>query len=309
MAQVSIVLPSYNHANFLEDRLNSIINQTFKDWELIIIDDNSNDGSLKILSQFVRENANKVKHFISNKQNSGSGYNSWKKGIELADSKYIWIAETDDYSAPTFLEEQIKVLEKTNAILSFCTSKYVDFQGNYLYNSTNRTKDLDVKKDDFKLFDGLLFLKKMPFNTYITNGSSVVFKKPQKKIPQELFKFKQSSDIFLWTYLLQHNKFVFLNKELNFFRRHDGSTSTKIAKFKKESVYYEKAVFLNMFKMEFKYKEFIKHYIKHYIWANKKEVFNTKSLKLIKQKPFKVFTYYLEMLLFTTNKIMDKIVK
>lgn len=309
MSLVTIIIPSYNHSKFLKKRLDTIQEQTFKDWELIIIDDFSKDNSVTILEEFANKNKEKVKHFIKNKINSGSGYNSWKKGIELSNSKYIWIAETDDYSDSTFLENQIEVLEKTNAVLSFCASKYVDFKGEYMYNSSYRTRDLKILQGEYNIFDSNVFVDKMPFNTLITNGSSVVFSRPENKIPEKIFKFKQSSDIFLWTYLIKNNNFIFLNKELNFFRRHEDSTTSKTSKYKKEFIYSEAANYLNMFNLEFKYIEFIKHYIKYYINSNRKEIFNTKSIKIINKTRYKIFVYYFQVLLFFGNKLIKKIIK
>ena len=89
MPKVTIIVPSYNHSQFLNERLSTIINQTFQDFELIIIDDYSTDNSQEILQKFVTENQSKVSHFIINDKNSGSGYNSWKKGIARSLKKFI----------------------------------------------------------------------------------------------------------------------------------------------------------------------------------------------------------------------------
>lgn len=276
MSLVSIIIPSYNHSKFLEERLISIENQTFTDWELIIIDDCSTDNSLELLDKFAKKNKEKVKHFIKNKKNSGSGYCSWKKGIELSNSKYIWIAETDDYSEPTFLEEQVRVLEQSKAVLSFCTSKYVDAKGNYLYNSSNRTKDLNVHKEESKVFESYIFIQRMPFKPYITNGSSVVFKKPNSRIPDEIFAHKQSSDSFFWTYLVRGSNFIFLNKELNFFRRHGNSTTKKNKTSNQLNGYKEKLLFIRFFNLPYKEFEFLNHYFNHYVLNYKQEIFKIK---------------------------------
>lgn len=278
MPKVSIILPSYNHEAFLEDRLNTIVDQTFKDWELIIIDDQSTDSSVKILSHFVNQNESKVKYFIVNEVNSGSGYFSWEKGIELADSEYIWIAETDDYSDVNFLQDQITILEQNkNCALVFCGSNYVDAHKQFLLNTDKRTKDLGVKKGEYKVFKGSIFTNKMPFNTYITNGSSVVFRRPLLKIPHEIFIHRQCSDIFLWTFLIQNSYFAFLNKKLNYFRRHEESTTTKISTSKQLiGTYKELSFYLKYYKRQDQNTNFIENYFNNYIRRNKTEMFNFK---------------------------------
>lgn len=294
MPKVSIIIPSYNHALFLQDRLDTILNQTFKNWEAIIIDDQSSDDSVQVIKAFLKINPDfRVKHFIVNDKNSGSGYNSWKKGIELSETEYVWIAETDDYSESNFLEELVEILDQNeNVALAFCGSNYVE-KGKIIYDSTNRTKDLNVEINEFKVIDNNIFFNKMPFNTYITNGSSVVFRKPKLEIPSELFSNRLCSDIFLWSYLLQNSSFAFVNKKLNFFRRHDGSTSSYLHKNKLESIYHEKAKYLNYFKQIDKYDQFLDHYIKHYIWHHKKEFLNTSSFQKIQSgKKIKVLYFY-----------------
>ncbi|WP_338377971.1 glycosyltransferase family 2 protein [uncultured Flavobacterium sp.] len=307
MPQVSIIIPSYNHSHFLKKRLKTIANQTFKDWEAIIIDDKSTDDSVEVISKFLEENPDfNVKHFIINETNSGSGYNSWQKGIELAETQFIWIAETDDYSDSNFLEQLVLILDKNkNCSFAFCTSNYVE-DDKTIYNSTRRTKNLKVDKGCFKIMDNKVLLNKMPFDTYITNGSSVVFRKPTNIISDEIFNNRLSSDLFLWSYLVQDKKFAFCNQNLNYFRRHEGSISTFLQKNKLESSYHEKAKYLNYFSQTYKYKQFIDHYIKYYIWTHKKDFLNTSSILKIKvDKNLKVLYFY-KLSKFTIHKLLKK---
>lgn len=308
MPKVSIIIPSYNHSQFLIDRLETISNQTFTNWEAIIIDDKSSDDSVAIITKFLKDNPSfNLKHFISNENNSGSGYNSWKKGIELAETEYIWIAETDDYSDLNFLEEQIKVLESNKeAVLSFCSSIYVNENKEQLYSSSKRTKNLKVLEGKHGVFDQSILVDKMPFNTYITNGSSVVFRKPKLPIPEAIFNNRLCSDIFLWSFLVQNNSFVFLNMNLNFFRRHEGSISTHLQKNKLESVYHEMAKYLNYFKQTEKYNQFITHYIKHYIRNNKKDFLNSSSIQKINTSKNLKLLYFYKLGQFTIHKLLKK---
>lgn len=307
MSKVSIILPSYNHSEFLLERLKSILNQTYKNWEAIIIDDQSTDESVQIISSFLKQNPGfKVKDFIINEKNSGSGYFSWQKGIELADTEYIWIAETDDFSEPEFLEELVEILDlNQETALAFCGSNYME-NNKTIYNSANRTQDLAVEKNQYKIINKSVFLERMPFNTYITNGSSVVFRKPQIAIPLEIFNNRLCSDIFLWSYLLQNNSFAFLNKNLNFFRRHEGSTSSFLQKNKLETIYHEKAKYLNYFGKENDYEYFINHYIKYYIWSHKKDFLNTSSIQKIHSVKNLKALYFYKLMQFFVSKILRR---
>ncbi len=307
MPKVSIILPSYNHNQFLEKRLSSILNQSYSNWELIIIDDASTDGSIKTLKEFSNTYKNKIANLVLKKENSGSGYNSWREGIELAKSEYIWIAETDDYSHSSFLEEQINILENNkNVSLSFSASNYVDVDENFLYDSSKRTRDLSVNLDDYGVFTSSHIISKMPFDTYITNGSSVLFRNPNKALPEALFRYKQISDQFLWTYLIESKSVAFLNKNLNYFRRHEDSTTHKVNVHDNINLYKEIIAFLNFFQLSNRTTDFLDYYIKHYVWSNKKQMFNTSLLidfedvKRVKRK------YYSRLLNFIFSKVFKK---
>ena len=106
MQTVSILIPNYNHALFLQQRIESVLNQTYQDFELIILDDCSTDHSKTIIESY--RNHPKVSQIIYNQQNSGSVFKQWRKGIELAIGEYIWIAESDDYAAVDFLQETVE---------------------------------------------------------------------------------------------------------------------------------------------------------------------------------------------------------
>ena len=102
------------YARYLDARLTSILNQTFQDFELILLDDASTDNSLEILDKY--KNNPHVSHLVVNEQNTGSPFKQWMKGILLAKGEWIWIAEADDSSKPNFLETCIEQIEKEENI-------------------------------------------------------------------------------------------------------------------------------------------------------------------------------------------------
>src|SRR5579875_340873 len=120
-AIVSVIVPNYNHARFLRQRLDTILAQTFPDFELILLDDCSSDGSQQILGEYASRP--RVSHVVFNETNSGSTFKQWNKGVRLAHGEYVWIAESDDYSAPTFVGRMLAVLQSDPAItFAYCRS-------------------------------------------------------------------------------------------------------------------------------------------------------------------------------------------
>jgi len=105
---VTVVVPNYNHRPFLPARLESIAAQSFTDYELLLLDDASNDGSVEYLKQF--EDRAHVR-LVLNETNSGGPFAQWNRGIREARGKYIWIAESDDTAEIQFLEKLVEILE------------------------------------------------------------------------------------------------------------------------------------------------------------------------------------------------------
>jgi len=122
---VSIIVPAYNDEKHLKKRLDSIFNQTYRDFEVILLDDASTDGSRQILEKYAGKP--EVTHLVVNAENSGSAIQQWKKGIRLAEGDYIWIAESADFSDKTFLETLMDLFDRDkNVDLAFCASSLVD---------------------------------------------------------------------------------------------------------------------------------------------------------------------------------------
>lgn len=112
---ISVIIPNYNHAPYLKQRIDSVLNQTYTDMEVIILDDKSTDNSIEIIEQY--RSHPKVVQIELNKQNSGTTFKQWQKGISLAKGEYIWIAESDDYADETFLEKVVGSINKYHSVL------------------------------------------------------------------------------------------------------------------------------------------------------------------------------------------------
>src|SRR5438128_6391640 len=100
MPRVTVIIPNFNHAPYLERRISSVLNQTYQDFEIIYIDDASTDESALVFAKFSSDRRIKA---IINETNGGIPFKQWNKGVRLAQGEYIWIAESDDYADRNFL--------------------------------------------------------------------------------------------------------------------------------------------------------------------------------------------------------------
>jgi glycosyltransferase involved in cell wall biosynthesis len=103
---VSVIIPNYNHAAYLNERIDSVLNQTFRDFEVILLDDCSTDNSREIIESY--RGHEKISQIEYNEVNSGSTFIQWKKGLDLAQGDWIWIAESDDVASNEFLSNAIE---------------------------------------------------------------------------------------------------------------------------------------------------------------------------------------------------------
>ena len=106
---VSVIIPNYCHARYLKQRIDSVLAQTYSDIEVVLLDDCSTDSSREILESY--RSHPRIKQIVYNDRNSGSAFAQWQKGFALTGGEYIWIAESDDYADPTFLERCVAALD------------------------------------------------------------------------------------------------------------------------------------------------------------------------------------------------------
>jgi teichuronic acid biosynthesis glycosyltransferase TuaG len=128
MEKVSIVMPVYNSEKYIEESINSIINQTYENWELIIINDASKDGSGKKIAEYAKQDIRiKYKH---NSQNCGPA-KSRNIAIECSVGRYIAFCDSDDIWTPEKLEEQVGYMKINNLSFTFSSYQKIDEVGGY----------------------------------------------------------------------------------------------------------------------------------------------------------------------------------
>jgi glycosyltransferase involved in cell wall biosynthesis len=128
LKRVSVIVPNYNYGRYLAERLKSIFDQTYPVFEIIVLDDNSTDDSLDIVKGVTTATRRQVT-LIRNEENSGSVFEQWRKGVELARGDLVWIAEADDLSDPKFLDRMLQFFENPEVGLAFSDSRTIDEEG------------------------------------------------------------------------------------------------------------------------------------------------------------------------------------
>lgn len=228
MPQVSVIIPNYNHERYLKQRIDSVLNQTFQDFELIILDDQSTDNSKDVIEQY--RNHPKVSKIIYNEVNSGTTFKQWNKGIKLAQGELIWLAESDDDASEFFLEEMVARFDKNPALgIVYCDSFYMNEQSekikcthvwkNERFSTTRWNNDFE--NSGINEVNSYLI-----FHNVIDNASSALFKKEmlhKAGLADESFRY--AGDMYLYMKVLLLSDVAYVAKPLNYFREHAVNTS------------------------------------------------------------------------------------
>lgn len=217
---VSVVVPNYNYERYLEGRIESILNQTFQDFELILLDDASTDGSVAVMERY--RNDPRVSLIEVNATNTGSPFKQWLKGLQLARGKYIWIAEADDSAKPEFLETCVRWAEKEDNVA-------VCYVGSILFDGEGREEGRDVNhwgrraRNEAACFDGKHFAaRNLYWKDYIINASGVLFRREYALRLADLHfvNMRYCGDWLFWFEMAMQGKVVEVYRELNYFRQH-----------------------------------------------------------------------------------------
>lgn len=221
---VSVIVPNYCHAPYLKERIETILDQTFQNFELILLDDCSTDNSRDILLSY--KNHPKVSHVVLNEQNSGNTFLQWEKGVSLAKGKYIWIAESDDYADESFLESMMAVYYMhPDCVLVRSGSYQTNEKGRILF----RDWDYWQEDEEAHYFSGKRYIRRnmLRFN-YIYNASMVVFKKDVfQRIDKSYQNLRYTGDWQCWIEFLEQGPICEYRRKLNYFRQHTNKVSAR----------------------------------------------------------------------------------
>ncbi|WP_298287540.1 glycosyltransferase family A protein [uncultured Lutibacter sp.] len=225
---VSVIIPTYNRASYLRETLNSVVNQSYSNIEIIVVDDGSpNDDSKLICTQFEKVTYIKI-------NNSGGPAKPRNIGIKKAKGKYLAFIDDDDLWIPSKIEEQVKVLEKHSdfgLVHGYC--QIINSEGNLTENIIGKPGSSNVKH-------GVVSFKMIGSWTLMT--SSVLIR---KKLIDKIGFFNEKmppagEDVEYWVRCSFQTKFFDIQKVVVWYRKHENNIS------KQEERYIDLPLSLNM---------------------------------------------------------------
>jgi glycosyltransferase involved in cell wall biosynthesis len=225
---VSIVFTSYNHQEYLRQALDSLVNQTYSNIEIIIIDDCSTDGSQEILREY--EHHSNINLKLQTK-NSGSYVKASNLGASFAKGDYILFAQCDDFAEANQIEVLLKAFENNPSVgVVFSKSNLVDENGKTFAD------DFYGREKSFKEAikeNGLIKADKMKeflsFSCVIPNLSAALIKHDLfKEINGLSERYLVVADWEFWLDLTEETDFYYISEPLNYFRQHKTTIRSSI---------------------------------------------------------------------------------
>ena len=222
---VSVIVPNYNHADYLDERISTIVNQTYQNIEVLLMDDCSPDESRSVLEKWAAKDDRL--EVLFNEKNSGSPFAQWARGAAWAKGKYLWIAESDDACALDMLALHVDALERNEkAVMAYSHSHLVDEEGAFLRDFKEDYGfifgDASRWKSDFTADGKAEVARSMIFSNTIPNASGVLFRKSIFDLvgaPETSWRL--NGDWLFYSRLLQHGELQFFATARNYFRFHE----------------------------------------------------------------------------------------
>lgn len=220
------MVPNYNYGRYLRRRFQSILDQTFSDYEVIFVDNASTDDSRDVYGEFARDPRFRAQF---NEVNNGNVFKQWNIGVGLARGEFVWIAESDDWSEPGFLARMVELLDASPAAgVAFCASWYVEEEASPRLWTWYWPEDMQPLMDRDFVMHGrdacMQHLVRMPL---IPNASAAVFRR-------QVFldaggadaTYRIAGDQDVWFRLLLRSDLAYCATPMNHWRRQPAAVSS-----------------------------------------------------------------------------------
>ena len=241
---VSVIIPAYNHENFVQETLLSIINQTYKNIELIVIDDGSKDTTFQVIEKTLKAYPDRfVRTDISTQSNAGTTI-TLNRLLKKAKGDFVYLIASDDVAYPTAIEKELKFLQThPDYVLAVGDNRFIDENSSPVSVRSDLSIETDSSKPAFKTFAHLLHVKPLLsgkglyqrglFGNYfelLRSGNHVPNGYLIRKSALDKFTFTPDApleDHYMMLQLSKRGKFGFIDEVLFSYRRHSRNTASK----------------------------------------------------------------------------------
>lgn len=211
MPKVSVIIPTYNREDYISETIQSVLDQTHKDFEVIVIDDGSTDNTKEKLAPF-------LKNIKLLEQNNSERAVARNNGIKNSSGKYIAFLDSDDIWTPNKLEKQIDILDsKKDIILAYGQCERINEKG----------KKIKTAKRQREGYNGNVF-EKLLYRNFVVSATSVIRRDYFEKTKGFETKYVPYEDWEFWIRYSLLGDFYFVNEPLGFYRIHSAQ-SVKLA--------------------------------------------------------------------------------
>lgn len=205
--KVSVIIPVYNSSQTVGEAIRSVIDQTYSNWEMILVDDGSADQSVSVIKEFQKQDPRI--YLIELKKNCGSGV-ARNEGVRMARGRYIAFLDADDLWKKQKLEKQIRFLKTNRLYVTFSFYEWIDKSGNPLH--TLITAPDPLRYEDLK------------FGNYIGNLTGIYDSSFFGKVI--ISPLRKRQDWIMWLVILEKVKIAYpVSENLASYRLHENSLS------------------------------------------------------------------------------------
>lgn len=218
--KISIITANYNYAQYIEEAINSVINQSYQDWELIIVDDGSSDNSVEIIKSYCTKDS-RIKLFQHPDEKNKGLKDSLLLGLSHITGDWVAFIESDDYFHTDNLSKKVEIMKNHPDI------KLVFNKVEFIKTEEKSAKNIKIFEETQEKLSKMKFPRNMFFDFYINNMiltfSCVMVKTDILRNADYNTPVDTMLDWWLWIHLAYKNKFYYIDEVLTYWRLHDES--------------------------------------------------------------------------------------
>ncbi|EYD74798.1 hypothetical protein Rumeso_03661 [Rubellimicrobium mesophilum DSM 19309] len=239
---VTVIVPNYNHAPYLRQRLDSVYAQTYPNVEVLLMDDCSSDDSRAILTEY-RDRFPDRTRLLLNEVNSGGVFFQWEKGLREARGELVWIAESDDWCDPNFLETLVPFFKNPAVMLSYARTEFMSGDGSKpVWSMDHYLADVGGNRWHRPWIETAPDILRKAFGqkNIIPNVSSAVFRKVDRLDALGIDRWrgmKTCGDWMFYLNILRGGLLAYSPKARNYYRLHQ--TNTSVGSYSTDQYYRE----------------------------------------------------------------------